>query len=78
VYDFVFWTAVEDGAGKFALDIDVLADDEWIADWEDIWADEEAPQPLPKMRDVVTAIAATESMEREDGEFMPSPTNPIP
>jgi hypothetical protein len=51
---------------------------ECVADWGATWAGEWASQPLLKSRPVANAAAATESMEREGGEFMPSPTNPIP
>ncbi|MGC1869502.1 MAG: hypothetical protein WA700_00970 [Acidobacteriaceae bacterium] len=61
------------------MDVDALAEGEWISDGEETWAGDEAPQPLTKIRPVATAAAAAiEIMEREDGEFMPSPTNPIP
>lgn len=56
----------------------VTGDGDCVADWGATWAGEWASQPLLKSRPVATAAAATKSMEREDGEFMLSPTNPIP
>jgi hypothetical protein len=78
VYDFAFGKGEGVGVGEIELDVGAGGDDEWIADWETTWAGEGALQPLPKIRLVATAAATTESMVREDGEFMPSPTNPIP
>lgn len=78
VYDLAFWTTGEGGNGKLVLEVGVLADDAWLADRGATWAGEDASQTLPKTRPVATATKATENMEREDGEFMLSPTNPIP
>jgi hypothetical protein len=69
---------IEDGGGKFVSEVAAVMDGEWLADWEAAWAGEEVSQPLQKIRPVAIAAAATDSMEREDGEFIPSPTNPIP
>jgi hypothetical protein len=81
VYAFVLCNGVEDGVAEFGLmpgAPGALGDDEWTAAWDGTWAGERASQPLLNIKPVATAAAATERMEREDGEFMPSPTNPIP
>lgn len=72
--------AGDDGMGEDETDrggLEALCGGECIV-WGATWAGEGASQPLQKNKPATATAAATESMEREDGEFMPSPTNPIP
>ena len=78
MYDFVRWMTGNDGDGKVELDVGALVGEEWIAACEATCAGECVSHPLPKIKHVATAAAATGNLERADGEIISSPTYPVP